>query len=72
MDWMGSVAFGESTAVACFNDRLQLELGTRWRHSLTRYFSKEYQQLKELRVNELTTSGSAVFVEGFDPSTLNQ
>jgi uncharacterized protein (DUF1330 family) len=36
------------------------------------YFSKEYQQLKELRVNEFTTSGSDVFVEGFDPSTLNQ
>ena len=35
------------------------------------YFSEEYQQLKDIRVNELTTSGSAVFVEAFDPSSLD-
>ncbi|MBN4075747.1 MAG: hypothetical protein COA71_13160 [SAR86 cluster bacterium] len=31
------------------------------------YSSEEYQPLKNLRINELTTSGSAVFVEAFDP-----
>ena len=34
------------------------------------YNSPEYQPLKELRINELTDGGSAVFVEGFDPAAL--
>jgi len=34
------------------------------------YNSPEYQPLKELRINELTEGGSAVFVEGFDPAAL--
>ena len=32
------------------------------------YNSAEYQPLKNLRIGELTTGGSAVFVEGFDLS----
>lgn len=35
------------------------------------YTSEEYQPLKDLRINELTTSGSAVFVEGFGLSGPN-
>lgn len=34
------------------------------------YQSPEYQPLKELRINELTNSGSAVLVDGFDPVAL--
>lgn len=34
------------------------------------YESPEYQPLKELRINELTESGSAVLVDGFDPVAL--
>jgi len=34
------------------------------------YQSPEYQPLKELRINELTESGTAVFVDGFDPAAL--
>lgn len=32
------------------------------------YESSEYQPLKELRLNQLTEGGSAVFIEGFDPA----
>ena len=34
------------------------------------YNSPEYQPMKDLRINELTEGGSAVFVEGFDPAAL--
>jgi uncharacterized protein (DUF1330 family) len=34
------------------------------------YQSPEYQSLKELRINELTESGAAVLVDGFDPVAL--
>ena len=32
------------------------------------YHSPEYQPLKDLRINELTEGGAAVFVEGFNPA----
>ncbi len=32
--------------------------------------SPEYQPLKAIRVNEVTTGGHAVFVEGFNPAAL--
>jgi uncharacterized protein (DUF1330 family) len=35
------------------------------------YNSPEYQPLKELRKKELTVSGSAVLVEGFNPAVRN-
>ncbi|MEM7542316.1 MAG: DUF1330 domain-containing protein [Pseudomonadota bacterium] len=34
------------------------------------YNSEEYEPLKALRINELTSGGSAVFVEGFDAAAL--
>lgn len=34
------------------------------------YASEAYAPLKALRINELTTGGNAVFVEGFDPLAL--
>jgi uncharacterized protein (DUF1330 family) len=34
------------------------------------YDSADYQPLKELRINELTEGGNAVFVQGFDPAAL--
>jgi uncharacterized protein (DUF1330 family) len=34
------------------------------------YQSLEYQPLKELRINELIQSGSAVLIDGFDPVAL--
>ena len=34
------------------------------------YESEEYQPLKELRINELTDGGTAVFVDGYDPVAL--
>jgi uncharacterized protein (DUF1330 family) len=34
------------------------------------YQSSEYQPLKELRINELTDSATAVLVDGFDPAAV--
>ena len=34
------------------------------------YQSPEYQPLKELRIKELTESGTAVLIDGFDPVEL--
>ncbi|MBN4053568.1 DUF1330 domain-containing protein [Haliea sp. AH-315-K21] len=42
-----------------------LDVATQW------YESEEYRALKELRINELTNSGTAVFVEAFDASLLD-
>jgi len=36
------------------------------------YNSAEYQPLKDLRINELTEGGAAVFVEGFNPAALGR
>jgi len=42
-----------------------MEVAKKW------YDSEEYLPYKDLRLNELTAGGSAVFVEAFDPSILD-